>query len=57
MLLCEHGTALSHASFPQVGEAADDQARGFAARVGVDDLDAFHGLVGWHGVNGLISEI
>ena len=56
VLLRQHGAALGHAAASQIGEAINDQARGFAARVGVDDLDAFHGCFS-HAVDGSCREI
>ena len=40
----EHFELLRDAAAAEVGPAADDDARGFAAGVGVNDLDALHRL-------------
>ena len=38
----QQGAARGHAAIAQIGEAAHHQPRGFAAGVGVNDLDAVH---------------
>ena len=43
MLRGQYLTAFGHAAVAQLRKACGDQARGFAAGVGIDHGDAFHG--------------